>query len=185
MAAEVLLDSSFEQIGSATVAARPTRWHVFSDATVSNTVKSLPPSSMRVVVHLGIHTGRQIVVGLQMPGLQMTDTTTRRLTRSLTILNRILTAEPSDDFEPTDASIVAKALELLVPLIPHADADPQFFPLADGGLLARWKSDDGSLHIEFDADGDVVVLVVDKTGKQRSGYLWELWGAATRWLFKA
>ena len=58
---------------------------------------------------------------------------------------------------------------------------PEVFPLADGGLEFVWRISGGTVEAEFDADGDILVMISDENGR-RAGYAAEMWPEACRFL---
>lgn len=92
------------------------------------------------------------------------------------------TANPDPDMASTDLRVAADVLERILPLMLQVERQPSFFPLADGGILVRWKAEDQSLDIEFDTDGDVVVVIKSGPGQRSSGFDYQVWGEAVRWL---
>lgn len=92
---------------------------------------------------------------------------------------------PAESGDPrVDPKIAIRVLATLNVLIAESTLEPSFFPLADGGVLAKWTSmDGGSLHIEFDADDDVVMALDDRsTGTSTAGSFSSHQGAAQEWL---
>ena len=64
----------------------------------------------------------------------------------------------------------------------NADLEfPEMFPLADGGLLFQWRTQRGAVDVEFDADGEISVMISDERGR-RAGSAAELWPEACRFL---
>jgi hypothetical protein len=65
---------------------------------------------------------------------------------------------------------VKRALPYLVQLVEKFGLAPRFFPLADGGLLAKFVPASGdTVQVEVDEDDDIVVLVQTSRGRW-SGY---------------
>lgn len=106
-----------------------------------------------------------------------------RLERVLARINVLLESPATDDLASVDSHVVMRALETIGGAIAGVTVEAEVFPLADGGLAFRWRSADGVVDVEFDADGDGVVLVDDPAnGKRKTGYFAEMWAEALRWL---
>lgn len=110
-----------------------------------------------------------------------------RLGRFLNSLNMLSTSEPPDSYDPTSPYVVEEVVERLAVLVLHYDQEPTIHRLADGGLLVRWASDRGDLDIEFDADGDVLAMITDRSDgvtTRRNGEWWTIGPEALHWLYQ-
>jgi hypothetical protein len=88
--------------------------------------------------------------------------------------------------DPVAPEVAERALFFVVPVVLTSKANTDVFPLADGGLLFRWMTDDASIQVEFDAEGDSIVMLDDRVdGTRRAEYLAELWPEALRLLRRA
>ncbi len=97
----------------------------------------------------------------------------RNLIRLLEQLSRLLALDANWDdrsAEPLDDDIVAQALPWLADLVILTDAPVELFPLPDGGLQAEWHFPEGDLEVQFDGDGDALVLLKHQ-GERFAGYL--------------
>jgi hypothetical protein len=106
-----------------------------------------------------------------------------RLERVLARINVLLESPATDDLAAVDSRVVMRALEAISGVTAGVTVEAEVFPLADGGLAFRWRTADGVVDVEFDAEGDGVVLLDDAAnGKRKTGYFADTWAEALRWL---
>jgi hypothetical protein len=171
---------------AATVGAQPRPSRAFSDATVYQHLSFAFHPPPQVVVHVIQQGGRGLVSGLEVIGAARASVEGwHRLETILLRINELLSAHP-EETDPTNLAIVERALPLMAAAISEAEVDAEVFPLADGGLMFRWQTQLGSVEVEFDSEGDAVVMIDDPVrATRRAGYLSELWPASLRWLRQA
>lgn len=169
---------------AATVGATPTSTSAFSDATVWQPGSLSRATARHVLVHTAPGLAGRLVSGLEILGTsRVADDGPQRLEAILRRINELLSQQGTDDTGPVNFDVVAQSLPVVAPAIAETDADAEVFPLADGGLLFRWDTARGSVEVEFDSDGDAVVMIDDQDQQtRRAGYLSELWPTALSWL---
>ncbi|MGI8760941.1 MAG: hypothetical protein ACR2LF_06560 [Jatrophihabitantaceae bacterium] len=106
-----------------------------------------------------------------------------RLERALARINVLVESPDVADLAAVDSHVVMRALETIGGVIAGLRIEAEVFPLADGGLAFRWRTVSGLVDVEFDTEGDDVVLLEDvANGKRKAGYFSEVWAEALRWL---
>jgi hypothetical protein len=84
--------------------------------------------------------------------------------------NRMLLARTSGRGREEEARTL-RAMPYLLRLVQQFRAAPDFFPLDDGGLLAKFVLPMGDIvRVEVDAEDDIVILTQDADGHYWSGY---------------
>lgn len=182
MSASAILDPTERSV--ATVGAALTSTRAFSDATVWQPRSSSLHTARNVLVHAVPGSAHGLVSGLEIVGTSRVSVDGwHRLEAILLRLNELLSQPNTEDADQVDFRIVEYALPVVASAIAESTADTDVFPLADGGLLFRWQTAYGSVEVEFDADGDAVVMIDDEAQQtRRAGHLSELWPTALRWL---
>lgn len=182
MSASAILDPA--ERSAATVGATLTSTRAFSDATVWQPGSFSLHRERNVLVHALPGSAQRLVSGLELVGTSRVAVDGwHRLEAILLRLNELLSQPNSEHADPVDFSIVEYALPVVASAIAESAADTDVFPLADGGLLFRWQTAHGSVEVEFDADGDAIVMIDDVAQQtRRAGYLSELWSTALQWL---
>jgi hypothetical protein len=177
MTADTTRDTSASS--SATLGRPSASPYPFSDATVVQTPRStVQPILIKVLPTHIREDGR----------FEITDATgvTRAIrSRFEQVLDRInvLLAEPATpEAEIVNSHVAFRALGFAGGPIAELDTPTEVFPLADGGLLFRWRTERGAVETEFDADGDIIVMIEDAHGERRAGHAHELWATAARFL---
>lgn len=110
-------------------------------------------------------------------------TARERLERVLARINVLLESPETVDLAAVDSHVVMRALEAIGGVIAGLGIEAEVFPLADGGLAFRWRTGSGLVDVEFDTEGDDVVLLDDAaSGKRKAAYFGEVWAEALHWL---
>jgi len=182
MPASATLDPA--ERSAATVGASPFSTSAFSDATVLQAGSFSRATTRQVLVHTAPGFAGRLVSGLETLGTsRIADDGPQRLGAVLRRINELLSQPGTADTDPVNSEVVAQSLPVVAPAIAETGADAEVFPLADGGLLFRWDTVRGSVEVEFDSEGDTVVMIDDQEREtRRVGYLSELWPTAQNWL---
>jgi len=160
---------------SATVGEAPSSSFSFSDATIGR-VFYPPPRPPGVEIQTAQLGDRQVITALRL-STSLTVSRGTRLQETARTINELLLRD-HDGADPTDIRIAIRALQLITPAI--CEDQPEVFPLSDGGLLFRWQSDGWSAEVEFDSEGDAIVMIDDHRGSRRANYAPVLWGELIR-----
>lgn len=102
-----------------------------------------------------------------------------RLDRALARINVLLDGPETEDLNTVDMRVVVRAIGAVGGVIAGLRTEAEVFPLADGGLAFRWRTASGVVDVEFDSEGDDVVLLNNvASGNRKAGYFSEVWAEA-------
>lgn len=136
-----------------------------------NTAATVGRSRPAVQLRWQERQGWRPCVNLQMVDVPAPDSTV--ISQAVGNLNEMLATRRTGAGR-NEGDRVHAGLPYLIGLAIRFQSAPRYFPLADGGLLARFDLNSGdSVQVEVDADDDVVVLIQDAEGLN-SGYAEEM-----------
>jgi len=132
-------------------------------AGVSTTVAPSLASEAAVGITWVQHQGRRPQLALRFPVGLLAPTVQTYVSATVDNLNRMLLTRVTGAGR-YEAERVQRALPLLLQLAKRFRNAPRFFPLEDGGLLAKFDLPVGALEVEVDSDDDILVLMETEEG---------------------